>query len=278
MKKIIGLIFSPRKFGNCETVLKEVSRNIPEPHTLQLLRLSDFDIKQCKGCYQCLFKEEKCILKDDLYKILDAIGKSDALMISVPTYFLGANAALKLLLDRGLSFYSYADKIWHKPAIGIGLAGIQGKEGYTMLCIESFLKIIHSKIQKIQLFYGALPGEVFLNDENKKRAAAIGKTFLGSAPLKKPQSCPLCGGDTFRFLGKNVIKCMLCSNSGKINFENGTPVFHMKEEGHDFFFSPEESFNHREWLKGMKDRFIEKKKALKNISSNYLRDGEWIKP
>jgi hypothetical protein len=33
---------------------------------------------------------------------------------------------------------------------------------------------------------------------------------------------------------------------------------------------------HKEWLLGMKDRFIENKKVLKKITIDYLNDGEWI--
>jgi len=45
MKKVLGIIASPRRLGNCEIMVKEISGHIPEPHELNLLRLSDFDSK-----------------------------------------------------------------------------------------------------------------------------------------------------------------------------------------------------------------------------------------
>ena len=88
MKKILGIIGSPRKLGNCEIMVKEISRQITTPHQLSLIRLIDFEILPCKGCYACLFKEKKCVQDDDLNTILDSIVKADALIVSTPTYFL----------------------------------------------------------------------------------------------------------------------------------------------------------------------------------------------
>ncbi len=46
-----------------------------------------------------------------------------------PTYFLGANASLKRLLDRGLSFYAHIDAPLGKTAVGVAIAGVAGLEG-----------------------------------------------------------------------------------------------------------------------------------------------------
>lgn len=278
MKKILGILASPRKLGNSEIVVKEISRHIPVPHELNLLRLSDFRILPCKGCYQCLFKSEGCPLPDDLYQILGAIAEADALILATPTYFLGANACLKLLLDRGLSFYAHADRIWEKPALGIGIAGIEGKEGDTLLTLERFLKIFQCQMKRVTMLYGALPGEVFLAPQNREVCANLAQALFGDLPAKKPHACPLCGGETFRFLGENRVKCMLCSNSGIVRMAEGSPVFEIRRSEHEIFLSKEEALNHREWLRSMKDRFVAHKQELKEITVSYLKDGNWIKP
>jgi len=38
MKKILGIIGSPRRLGNSEIVIKEISANLTEPHELKLIR------------------------------------------------------------------------------------------------------------------------------------------------------------------------------------------------------------------------------------------------
>ncbi|MEJ2656789.1 MAG: flavodoxin family protein, partial [Desulfobacterales bacterium] len=119
MKKILGIIGSPRKLGNCEIMVKEISNQLSIPHELDLLRLQDFKILPCRGCYNCLFKTEDCILEDDLTTVIQAMAKADAYILSAPTYFLGINASLKMLLDRGISFYAHIEDLWGKPAVGV---------------------------------------------------------------------------------------------------------------------------------------------------------------
>ena len=278
MKKVLGIIASPRKLGNCEIMVKEIGKNIPEPHELNLLRLYDFNIQACKACYLCLFKKERCILNDDFYTVLNAIEEADALILAVPTYFLGANSSLKVFLDRGLALYAHVDNLWGKPSIGIGIAGIEGKEGSTLLDIERFLKITLSDIKKTAVVYGALPGEIFLNGKNKKTAAELGKILFDPLPEKKETACPLCGGTTFRFLEKNVVQCMLCSNTGIMHIKTKGPAFDINKSGHDFFLSKEEALEHKNWLKLMRGRFIEQKDQLKKITLPYIKGWNWIKP
>jgi len=259
-------------------MVKEISKNISIPHKLLLLRLSDFDIKPCKACYKCLFKDERCIRKDDFNLALNSIIDADALIVAAPAYFLGANSCLKRFLDRGLAFYAHVDKLWGKPAVGVGIAGIKGKEGYTLLGIESFLSLILSKNKQSTVIYGALPGEIFLNDDNKQVAFKLATSLFGPVFKKSGPTCPLCGGDTFRFLDKNMVRCMLCSNAGTVLIEKDPPVFEINQSEHELFLTKEQALEHRAWLIGMKDRFVKHKEKLKEISLAYRSGGVWIKP
>ena len=270
MKKILGIVGSPRKLGNSEMMIKEISRQLSIPHELELLRLPNFNILPCKGCYRCLAKEKRCPLEDDFYTALDAIVAADALIVSVPTYFLGANSCLKRFLDRGLAFYAYIEPLWDKPAVGVGIAGIEGKEGYTLLGIESFLSLMMCKNKQSLIVYGALPGEVFLNGRTKEAAAALASALFGLSPEKKEPHCPLCGGTTFRFLEDDTVRCMLCSNSGTFRMESGRPVFEIHRSEHELFLTKQDALEHKQWLLDMKARFIENKKRLKAISKAFL--------
>lgn len=278
MKKILGIIGSPRKLGNCEIMVKEISRQISIPHELKLLRLQDFNILPCRGCYTCLLKNEQCVLDDDFQIVLESIVEADALMLSVPTYFLSANSCLKRFMDRGLALFAHAEKLWGKPAVGVGIAGIEGKEGYTRLCIESFLKFILADNKQSIIVYGALPGEVFISQRNHKLAADLALSLFGPTPEKKEPCCPLCGGDTFRFLGDNKVQCMLCSNFGTLSIQTKSPKFEIDKSSHEIFSSKENALKHKEWLLNMKARFAQQKRQLKKISISYLKEGSWIKP
>jgi len=278
MKKILGIIGSPRKLGNCEIMAKEISRQISIPHELKLLRLQDFKILPCRGCYQCLYKSGECLIDDDLNLVMKAIVDADALIVSAPTYFLSINSCIKQFLDRGFPFLAHIEELWHKPAVGVVMAGIKGKEGYSLLGIQNFLKLIFAEDKQSKIVYGALPGEVFINEENKQAAAELASALFGSSAEKKGPCCPLCGGDTFRFIENNRVRCMLCSNAGIMTMHENTPVFEINKSDHELFLSKEESLKHREFLLGMKSRFVQQKKTLKEITQSYLKQGRWIRP
>jgi len=278
MKKVLAIIGSPRKLGNCEIMAKEISNQLSIPHELNLLRLQDFNVLPCRGCYHCLYKSEHCVLEDDLNAVIQAMVDADAYIVSAPTYFLGINASLKTFLDRGISFYAHIENLWNKPAVGVAIAGIEGKEGYSRLVIQSFLKMIFANDKNTRVVYGALPGEIFLNKENKQAANELASALFGPRIEEKGPCCPQCGGDTFRFLDNNRVRCMLCSNSGMITISSGSPMFEITKSRHDFFSSKEDALKHKEWLLGMKSRFMEHKKALKEITLAYRKQGTWVKP
>jgi NADPH-dependent FMN reductase len=278
MKKILGVIGSPRKKGNSEVMIKEICRNISEPRELKLLRLTDFNIGACRGCYSCLAKEERCVLKDDLYTVVDAMCEADAIIVAAPTYFLGANASLKRFVDRSFALYAHIDRLFGTPSVGICVAGIPEKEGHGLLGVENFLKMSFTDVKSTRVLYGALPGEIILNEENRSTAAELGEALFNPVAQPNGSRCPVCGGDTFRFLGVADIRCMLCSNRGTMGASSGTPVINIDRSDHEMFLSKADLLKHKDWLIGMRSRFIEKKSELKAVSTDYREDGIWIKP
>jgi hypothetical protein len=145
-----------------------------------------------------------------------------------------------------------------------------------MLGLESFLKVLFTDLKMQQIVYGALPGEVFMDEKNRKTAAEFGQALFGKPITDEIPCCPLCGGQTFRFLSNNKVRCMLCSNEGQMNVENNRPDFEIQRSEHEFFLSLEEALKHREWLVGMKSRFKANKDKLKAICLDYRHSGEWI--
>lgn len=278
MKTILGIVASPRKLGNCELVVKEIARNIPEEHRLELIRLQDFSILPCKACYRCLFDPMRCIQKDDFNLFLDRVLAADALIVAAPTYLLGANALLKLVQDRGLSCYGHIEALWRKPAIGVGVAGIAGREGRTHLDIYSFLKFLMTDIKSVNILYGTLPGEVFLNEQNLHTAAALGSAlFAPSKPVTGP-ACPICGGNTFQFLDRETVRCMVCSNAGTMRMTETGPEFDIVSGEHEMLRSLDDLLAHRLWLQSMKQRFMTEKDRLKTITQRYREGYDWIRP
>jgi multimeric flavodoxin WrbA len=278
MKRVLGIVGSLRKAGNCELFVKEVGRNIQTPHELQLLRLPEFRLDYCNGCYRCLTAERGCVLKDDLSLVLDAIEGADALILAVPTYFLSAHSCLKAFVDRGISFYSRAETLWGKPAVGIGIAGIEGKEGSTLLDVERFFTTLMAKNMSSRIIYGALPGEVLLNVGNCTIAGEVASALFSEFQQKKGLFCSFCGGETFRFYTGNKVRCMLCSESGTLVVDGLSPRIEMNEGDHQLLANETEALKHRDWLLGMVGRFKEQKEALAKVRSDYKDEVSWISP
>ncbi len=278
--EILALVGSPRRLGNSELMAKEISRCVSEPHRLKLVRLPEMDIGPCWACYTCLFDERTCPQGDDFSRILEALVTADALILAVPTYMLAANASLKQFLDRGLSLVTHIEQLWDKPAVAVAIAGIPGMEGYTKLCLDSALRLIGARPQASEVVYGALPGEVFMNETNRQMAKKLAEALLGPPPdwEDEPWRCPACGGDTFRFLGSDQVRCMTCSSPGDIQLKNDQVSISVDVPVEHFFLSLEGARRHLDWLRGMKQRFLEKKEELKSICLAYLHEGDWLEP
>lgn len=279
-KTLLGIVASPRKFGNSELFIKELYLQLSGSWELKLIRLPDMDIRPCKACYQCLFDQEKCPQNDDFALVLETLAQSDAYVVAAPTYLLGANASLKRFLDRGLSFYAHLDRLWGKPAVGVAIAGIEGMEGYTKLVVESFIRLAMGDLRGSAVVYGALPGEIFLRQGGKETARRLAAALTDSKEKVNPSSptCPVCGGDTFRFLPDGQVRCMLCSNSGAYVWQEGRLHMETKPGKHALFLSYGEAKRHADWLRGMKEQFLARRQELKAVTSNYTKIGTWLFP
>jgi NAD(P)H-dependent FMN reductase len=282
VKRLLGLIGSPRKQGNSEILVKEIYRQLPGEWELQIVRPAEFDIRPCRGCYQCLFGAMTCVVKDDFPVILDALAQSDAYVAAAPAYLLSANASLKRFLDRGLSFFGHADKLWGKPAVGAVLAGLPGMEGFAKLGVDSFIKLTFAQHRGCEVVYAALPGEAVLHEEGTAAAKRLAQALIadpyepaGDLPVSR---CGLCGGDTFRFLENGKVKCMLCSGDGTFEVREGHFRVRIEPSTHPLFLSYEHAMNHLAWLQGMKDAFRARRSELKAVAEEYARDGERLRP
>ncbi|PRR78848.1 flavodoxin family protein [Clostridium vincentii] len=114
MKKVIGIIGSPRKLGNSTSMVNEVLRGAKDSGAeTKVFYLNSMSIKGCQSCMYCR-KNDNCCINDDMQEILENIKDSDAVIIGSPIYIYQVSGQTKIMMDR---LYPFTDEK-HKPRFG----------------------------------------------------------------------------------------------------------------------------------------------------------------
>ncbi len=107
---IAAVLGSPRKGGNSEALAEaflEEAEGLGAKVTR--FRLRGMAYQGCRGCYSCKTKSERCVVKDDLTGVLEAMAEADTVLFATPVYFLDLPAQAKALLDRCFAFFKPGD-------------------------------------------------------------------------------------------------------------------------------------------------------------------------
>ena len=103
-KKIVVVNAGPRKGWNTDTLITEAARGA-ESAGAEVERFDLFRLEKYTGCISCFgCKKEKfkgrCICRDGLTPVLDAIRQSDGLIIGSPNYLSNLTASFRALYER----------------------------------------------------------------------------------------------------------------------------------------------------------------------------------
>jgi multimeric flavodoxin WrbA len=103
--KTVCVLGSPRPEGNSGIIAKHfcaaVERQGAEVETFALNKLT---YRGCQACMACKTKLDRCVLKDDLTAVLEAVREADLLVMATPVYFSDVPSQMKGFIDR---LYSY---------------------------------------------------------------------------------------------------------------------------------------------------------------------------
>ncbi|MFX0023442.1 MAG: flavodoxin family protein [Candidatus Hermodarchaeota archaeon] len=105
MTKITLIVGSPRKNKSSNFLIDkaiEGIRSINEEFEIKKIFITDYKIKPCNGCDQCIKPPNDCPLaeNDDTKELEDIIIGSSALIIAAPNYFGSVSSQIKVLIDR----------------------------------------------------------------------------------------------------------------------------------------------------------------------------------
>jgi multimeric flavodoxin WrbA len=119
MKKILGIMASPRRNGNTHILVSRMLEGAEsEGARGDILFLNDLAIKECNGCHTC-WEGKECSKNDDMNRIYPQIIESDAIIFGTPVYWYGPTALMKGFIDRFVYFNcpENREKIKGKPAV-----------------------------------------------------------------------------------------------------------------------------------------------------------------
>ncbi len=98
---IIVLNGSPRRNANTQTMAETFCKGATEAgHNTQILNIASMNIKGCLACQYCFAHEGKCVQKDDMQQVLDAIDQADMVVFASPIYWFDITAQTKTVIDR----------------------------------------------------------------------------------------------------------------------------------------------------------------------------------
>ena len=99
--KVTCINGSARNNGSCNYLLDSFVNGITENNNAEIVKycVGDADLHFCKGCKKC-YIDGKCVISDDVQKIVKDILSSDIVVIAAPSYWADVPAQLKTLFDR----------------------------------------------------------------------------------------------------------------------------------------------------------------------------------
>ena len=102
---IVCLLGSPRPKGNSAIIAKRFCDTAEtKGATIQTFALNKLSYRGCQACMTCKTKLDRCVLKDDLTQVLDAIHGADILVMATPVYYGEVSSQLKAFIDRTFSY------------------------------------------------------------------------------------------------------------------------------------------------------------------------------
>lgn len=104
MKKILGIMGSPRINGNTHILVSKILDGARAANAeTEIIFLKDRNIKECIGCHVC-WSGKDCVMKDDMCKLYPKIIQSDVIVFGTPVYWYAPTALMKGFIDRFVYF------------------------------------------------------------------------------------------------------------------------------------------------------------------------------
>ena len=130
--KVIGIVGSPRKDGNTETLVQTVLDAAKgKGHSTEKFNLNELQFAGCQACMYCK-SHDHCRLDDGLTQVLDAVKEADAIVFGAPIYMWQLSGQFKLFEDRLYMFLGKDFKVSLNPGKKAVIVTSQGNPDAKM--------------------------------------------------------------------------------------------------------------------------------------------------
>jgi multimeric flavodoxin WrbA len=136
--KILGIVGSPRRGANTETLIDQVLKEAMEAGAAaEKLVLSEMNIQPCRACNACQ-RTGKCVNDDDFASTLEKMRDSSIRVLGTPVYWWGPTAQMKAVIDR---WYGVERNLFRGKRIILAVAS-GGGSSYSRLTVDMLESII----------------------------------------------------------------------------------------------------------------------------------------
>jgi multimeric flavodoxin WrbA len=174
--KVLGILGSPRRDGNCAWLLERLLGRLSGRCDTASIALRDVEIRPCEGCHRCE-NGSGCVLEDDMQALAEELRAADVLVLASPAYMGGVTSRMRAFMERTwpLRKGTLAGKIGSYIVVG------RRKPGAAVYALEDYLGRVGTIRVPGVLGYGFRPGDVCDDAEAVRAVDALAAALLGMA-------------------------------------------------------------------------------------------------
>lgn len=201
--RIVAINGSPHKgIGNTALLIEMLRPTLTrEGFELEIINLSDHEVRYCTGCAFCMEKG-KCWIDDDHRGITDKLLDADGVVLASPVYIFHVTGQMKTFLDRSLALGHKPRPNW-KPGLAISVSAGLGETdtaGYLAFSLRMFGAFPVGLLTAL----ATQPGGFWGKEAVELRAADLARDL--AAAIKEKRRYPVTERDLryYQFMGNLV--------------------------------------------------------------------------
>lgn len=180
MINVLAIYGSHRRGQNSDMLVDKILEGIgSDGASVERIYASSQGIKNCTACEGC-YKLGRCVIKDEMQQVYEAIDKADIVISSSPVYFHSVSSHMKKLIDR-------CQAVWaSKYKTGSSLISKKHRIGYIVCTAGEPENKSHFEcaVKVFELFYKCinveLAGSLLVSDVDNQHVKARGDIQSGA--------------------------------------------------------------------------------------------------